>query len=59
MKTEIKTDYYSNGNKVIETPYINDKIHGLRNWWYSNGNKWYEIPYKNNIQHGSEIEFKY
>jgi len=59
MKTETKIEYYSNGNKSCETPYVNDKAHGLAILWHSNGNKWYEILYKSNIQHGSEIEFKY
>ena len=58
-KNRIETSYWSNGNKQYETPYVNDKAHGLRIWWYSNGNKDCETPYKKDIQHGSRIEFRY
>ena len=58
MKKETITQHYSNGNKSCETPYVNEKVHGLRIVWYSNGKKSSEIPYKNNIQHGSRIDFR-
>ena len=59
MKKETKTTYYSNGKKASETPYVNDKKHGLRIGWHYSGEKWYETPYKNDLQHGAEIYFNY
>jgi len=59
MKKETKTNYYKNGKKVHETPYINDKVHGLSIWWYKNGNKYSETTFKNDIEHGTIIGFNY
>jgi len=39
MKTETKTQYYPNGKKMYETPYVNNHVHGLAIWWYENGKK--------------------
>jgi len=58
-KDRIETSYWLNGKKASETPYVNNRIHGLRIVWYSNGSKWCETPFKNNLQHGSNIEFRY
>ena len=37
MKTEIKKEYYQNGKLCSETPYKNDKRHGIRKFYYENG----------------------
>ena len=54
MKPEIKTSTWPNGQKSVETPYVNGKKHGLVTGWYENGQKQYEIPYVNGQQHGIE-----
>jgi len=59
MKKETKIDYYNNGKKAYETPYINDNRHGLEIWWYKNGNKYSETTFKNDIEHGTIIGFNY
>jgi len=59
MRKETKTNYYKNGKKAHETPYINNRIHGLQIGWWPNGDKWYETPYKNNLEHGTIIDFNY
>jgi len=44
-KDRIETIYYLSfisifkGNKQFETPYVNNKIHGLQIGWHKNGNK--------------------
>jgi len=55
----LEIGWYSNGNKMYETPYVNGNVHGLYKWWFTNGNKESETPYKKDIQHGSNIEFNY
>ena len=38
----------------VETPYQNDKTHGVAKGYYESGNLMREIPYKNDVQHGVE-----
>jgi len=52
--------YYTNGNKMCETPCLNNyRFNGLQIVWYNNGNRWEETPFKNHIQHGSKTLFNY
>jgi len=48
-QNRIETEYYQNGNKSSETPYVNGKIHGLQIYWYENGNKSSKTLYFNGI----------
>jgi len=44
---------------MYETPYVNNKIHGLYKWWYNNGKKCEENLFKNDFQHAVNISFNY
>ena len=51
MKTEIKKEYYNNGNVRSETLYVNGKI-GVKKYYFENGDVMLEIPYKNGKRSG-------
>ena len=52
---EHKIEYYSNGNKQVESYYENGEFHNLngpaRIWYYENGNKTYEVYWINGKHH--------
>ena len=52
LKTEIKRDYFLNGNIRSETPYKNGRINGVGKDYFLNGNIRSEIPFKNDKIHG-------
>ena len=33
----VEVEYYKNGNKIREIPYLNGERRGLARWWYDNG----------------------
>ena len=37
-ETEIKTNYYSNGQLRYERPFLNGRSHGIMKGWWDNGN---------------------
>lgn len=39
MKKVIES-YYTNGQLATRINYLNDKLHGLSEWWWSNGVQW-------------------
>ena len=46
MKTEVKTEYYDNGEKELEGNYKDGKQEGVMIAWYENGEKELEGNYK-------------
>jgi antitoxin component YwqK of YwqJK toxin-antitoxin module len=59
MKEEIKLSYYPNGNKCIETPCLNKKIHGVQTFWNPNETIQTKISYKNGMLHGPDQRWYY
>jgi antitoxin component YwqK of YwqJK toxin-antitoxin module len=53
----IKRGYYSNGQKLWEAEYQNDKRHGKSLGWYDNGQRWWIIKYKNGFRHGKLLRW--
>ncbi len=53
------THYIVNEKGFIqeETPYVDDKIHGLKRTFYLNGKKNVEIVYVNGLKNGSETSY--
>jgi antitoxin component YwqK of YwqJK toxin-antitoxin module len=49
--------YYSNGNKRIETTYINDKKEGPYREYFDNGKLGLEVNYKNGYKEGIQKEY--
>jgi antitoxin component YwqK of YwqJK toxin-antitoxin module len=47
-----KREYWDNGQKEYEVPFVNGQRHGIATWWWDNGKKKYEVPYVNGQQHG-------
>jgi antitoxin component YwqK of YwqJK toxin-antitoxin module len=48
---------YSNGIKLLDCNYINNKLDGSFKSWYKNGNKKIESTYNNNLLNGHYKEF--
>ena len=54
----LNTEYYPNGNKMLEDTYIRRSrddvliLEGLSTYWYDNGNKKLQGSYKNNLRDG-------
>jgi antitoxin component YwqK of YwqJK toxin-antitoxin module len=55
--TEIRKDYYDSGEIKCETPYINNKAHGIEKWYYKSGQIESEIPFINDKRTGIEKEY--
>jgi len=51
---EVKKHYYKSGALERETPYVNEKVHGLAKWYYESGALWADTPYVNGERHGIE-----
>ena len=51
-KKTVDIDYYRNGNKSHEIPYLNGNIHGLVRLWHLNGQLLVASNYKNGHRHG-------
>jgi hypothetical protein len=45
-------DWYDNGQKMEEVPYVDGKRHGLYQKWYDNGQRWAEVTYIKGERHG-------
>lgn len=43
---------YGDGVLHYETPYVNDKVHGVEKVYHGNGKRWCETPYVNDKMHG-------
>ncbi|MEL0120698.1 MAG: hypothetical protein VXB01_17320 [Opitutae bacterium] len=52
-KPTIKVEYYEDGSKKSETPYVNEKKNGLHIAYYEDGTKMAEIPYVDGNKHGT------
>tara|TARA_Y100000310_G_scaffold278738_1_gene297417 strand:+ start:89 stop:748 length:660 start_codon:yes stop_codon:yes gene_type:complete len=53
----VDTEWYSNGQKEMETHFKNGKPDGLTTNWYSNGQKLFETHFKNGERDGLETEW--
>ena len=53
--TEIKKEYYTNGNIRTITTYLNNLRHGRKISFYQNGNIMYEASYSNDRLNGTTI----
>ena len=53
-KVEWIVDYWSNGQKFYEIPWVNGQRHGIETWWREDGNKELERPWVNGQRHGIE-----
>ncbi len=42
---KVEKTYWDNGKLKTETPYHNNKKHGVEKFWNENGQPWYEIYY--------------
>jgi antitoxin component YwqK of YwqJK toxin-antitoxin module len=49
---EVTKEYYSSGALMCETPYVNDKEHGIEKWYYESGALEREVPYVNGRRNG-------
>ncbi len=49
---EIRREYYSNGNIMIELPYKDGKANGIGKSYNEDGSLFYEVPYKNGKKEG-------
>ena len=56
-KPTIKVEYYEDGSKKSETPYVNEKKNGLHIAYYEDGTKMAEIPYVDGNKHGTYIAY--
>lgn len=56
-QTEIKKEYYHNGNMQSETPYLNGEKHGIEREFYRNGALRRETPFDHNRKNGVEKFF--
>jgi antitoxin component YwqK of YwqJK toxin-antitoxin module len=52
MKTEIRKEYWPNGNQHCEYSYVNGVPHGIQKYYYSNGQLSAEYNMKNFQWHG-------
>jgi len=48
-----KEQYYESGALMWETPYVNDKRHGIEKQYYESGALWWEILYTNGVCHSA------
>ena len=53
--TGTTVNYFEDGSKEFEFPYVDGKKHGTQISYYPDGSKRYEIPYVNGKRHGTEI----
>jgi antitoxin component YwqK of YwqJK toxin-antitoxin module len=53
-KVQWEVDYWSNGQKKCETPWVNKQPHGIETWWYEDGHKDLERTWVNGELHGIE-----
>ena len=51
-KVEVTKLYYESGALMVETPYVNGKMHGIEKWYYESGALMAEIPYVDSEIHG-------
>lgn len=51
-QTEIKKEYYPNGNIKSETPYEDGKKNGIKKEYYESGKIYWETPYLNDKSNG-------
>ena len=52
MTTEVKEEFYDNGQIESRLSYKDGKRHGLYEWWWENGQLEERIDYKNGKIHG-------
>jgi antitoxin component YwqK of YwqJK toxin-antitoxin module len=50
-KVDWIVDFWSNGQKRFEIPYVNGKRHGIETHWHQNGQKCIERTWENGDQH--------
>ena len=50
-------DYYKDGSKEYEIPYVNGIQHGTASMYYEDGSKWYEALWVNGKRHGTLISY--
>ena len=55
--TGTKVEYYENGSKNTETPYLDGKKHGMEIRYYDDGTKWSENSYVDGQKHGKSIVY--
>jgi antitoxin component YwqK of YwqJK toxin-antitoxin module len=54
MKTEIKIEYWPNGNLAYEYSYFNGIQHDIQKWYYDNGQLGYQYHMKDGQFHGMD-----
>ena len=55
--SELKTEYWDNGNKKSEQYYKDGKLHGNCTHWYEDGQKSYEGNWKDGNEDGKWTEW--
>ena len=56
-KHGMKIDYFKDGSKRIETPYVDGEKHGTVIWYYQDGSTYSENPHVNGKKHGMKIGY--
>ncbi len=56
--TRIKVIRYKNGKIKSKTPIVNDKIHGIVEWWYESGTKMWEAAWVAGKHHGKYTDWE-
>ena len=51
-------EYYEDGLKYSETPFVNGKEHGMEITYHEDGSKTWETPYVDGKEHGTQIWYR-